>query len=192
MHTRIDRVLIDRATIADRVADLAVQIAEDFEAEVGADAVNRDREPAELTLVPLLTGSVIFLADLIRDLPLMMRIRLPQVSSYPGRATTSQGVRVDDSLEGDGLAGRHVLIIDDILDSGRTITAVRELIQRHQPASLKVCVLLRKDLPSARQVHADYVGFDIPDAFVVGYGLDYDGYYRNLPEVCTLKAEALR
>jgi hypoxanthine phosphoribosyltransferase len=194
MRTPIDRVLLDRQTIAERIGELGAQIADDFTATVGAqvgDAGPASPDPtAELTIVPLLTGSVIFVADLMRELPLMMRIRLMSASSYPGKATTSQGVMIEDHRH-ESLAGRHVLIVDDILDSGRTLTAVREEVNRHGPASVKVCVLLRKRIPSAMAVAADYVGFDIADQFVVGYGLDYDGYYRNLPEVVTLKPEAM-
>jgi len=171
------------------VAELADQIATDFERDVGDAGLHADN-PESLTIIPLLTGSVIFLADLIRQLPLMMRIRLLSVSSYPGKSTASQGVTIKGEFP-DDLTGQHVIILDDILDSGRTITAVRELIEQRNAASVRVCVLLHKHLPQAANVHADYVGFDIPDEFVVGYGLDYDGYYRNLPEVVALKSEAM-
>jgi hypoxanthine phosphoribosyltransferase len=189
MRKLIDRVLIDRQRIAARVDELAARIVEDF-ADARAAPGEPDVEPEPLTLVPLLTGSIIFLADLMRRLPVMMRINLLSVSSYPGKSTTSQGVTVGDELPED-LTGRHVLIVDDILDSGRTITAVRELVQQRGATTVRVCVLLRKQIPTAMAVPADYVGFDIPDDFVVGYGLDYDGYFRNLPEVVTLKREAL-
>jgi len=181
--------LLDRQTIAQRVSELGAQIAEDFTSAVGTRE-GGDEPAGEMTIVPLLTGSVIFVADLMRELPVMMRIRLLRVSSYPGKATSSQGVRIEDGLA-DSLGGRHVLIVDDVLDSGGTIRAVREAVASHEPASIRVCVLLRKALPTAMAVPADYVGFDIPDEFVVGYGLDYDGYYRNLPEVVTLNAEAM-
>lgn len=189
MAKRIDRVLINRRTIADRVEEIAHEIADDIRREVG-DARVDAAEPADVTLVPLLTGSVIFLADLIRHLPLMMRIGMIGVSSYPGKATRSRGVSITSALPVD-LTGHHVTIIDDILDSGRTITAVRAELEKLNPASIKVCVLLRKKTPQARAIPVDYVGFDIDDEFVVGYGLDYDGYYRNLPEVVTLTEEAM-
>lgn len=185
----IERVLLDRETIAARVGELGAVIAEDFTAAAGPTR-GPTNGAGELTIVPLLTGSVIFVADLMRELPLMMRIRLMRAASYPGKATKSQGVTIEDQRH-ESLAGRHVLIVDDILDSGRTITAVRQQIDAHGPASVKVCVLLRKRVASAMAIEADYVGFDIPDQFVVGYGLDYDGYYRNLPEVVTLKPEAM-
>ncbi|MHB1157298.1 MAG: hypoxanthine phosphoribosyltransferase [Phycisphaerales bacterium] len=191
MQTHIDRVLLDRKTISHRVEELADEIARDFAPAPGnANPADRSAQ-AELVLVPLLTGSIIFLADLVRQMPLMMRLRMLSISSYPGKATASQGVTIHPPLPTD-MTGKHVLIVDDILDSGRSITAVRQLIAQQNPASIKVCVLLRKQIPSALAVPADYIGFDIPDEFVVGYGLDYDGYYRNLPEVCTLKAEAIR
>jgi hypoxanthine phosphoribosyltransferase len=89
------------------------------------------------------------------------------------------------------LADKHVLIVDDILDSGSTIRLVRQEIERRQPLSVRACVLLRKTIPSALATPCEYVGFDIPDEFVVGYGLDYDHYYRNLPDIGTLKKEAM-
>jgi len=184
MDADIHRILISRATIARRVHELADQIAADFH------LVGDDDAPPEIVIIAIPTGSLIFLADLIRCLPLKCRIRLVTVSSYPGAATTSQG----PSLEGDvpdDLTGRHVLIVDDILDSGRTIRFVRELIAQRGPASIRTCMLLRKQIESAMNTPADYIGFDIPDEFVVGYGLDYDGYYRNLPDVVTLKDEVI-
>jgi hypoxanthine phosphoribosyltransferase len=89
------------------------------------------------------------------------------------------------------IRGRHVLLVDDILDSGNTIKFILPMLRDGGAATIKTCVLLRKDRPSAREVQADYVGFDIPDEFVVGYGLDYDNYYRNLPEIVTLKREII-
>ncbi len=189
MPKRIERVLLDRETIARRVEELAHEIAEDVTRHVGDIHVHSDNSKS-ITLVPLLTGSVIFLADLIRHLPLMMRIRMLAVSSYPGKSTESQGVTIESALP-DDLSDQHVIIIDDILDSGRTLAAVRQTLVARGAASVKACVLLRKMLPTALSVPVDYVGFDIEDAFVVGYGLDYDGYYRNLPDVVTLTQEAM-
>lgn len=183
MEHHVDRVLIDRRTIARRVEQMAHQIAIDLRLDSG------DNQP-QLTLLAVLTGSLIFLSDLMRHLPLMMRLRLITVSSYPGKATATQGPRLEGSLP-DDLAGQHVLVVDDILDSGRTIEVVRQqLLQRH-PASVRVAALLRKQRADVPQIDADYVGFEIPDEFVVGYGLDYDGYYRNLPDLVTLKPEVI-
>lgn len=184
MQDDIERILIGRDQIAARVASLAEQIVADLRAEAGG-------RPVEVTLVPILVGSVIFVSDLIRRLPLRMQIRVMSVSSYPGTATTSRGARVEASLTNlpDDLTGRHVLIIDDILDSGGTLQLARRLIAARNPASLRTCVLLRKQRPEALAAAVDYVAFDIPDEFVVGYGLDFDDYYRNLPDIVTLRPE---
>jgi len=177
----IDRVLITRGAISARIAELGREIQRDL-AGLGADA--------EVVLVPILTGSIIFIADLMRQLPNKIRISVVTASSYPGASTASKGAQLVGSLPQD-LENKHVLIVDDILDSGSTIRLIREEVLRRNPRSVRTCVLLRKALPAARATPCEYVGFDIPDEFVVGYGLDYDNYYRNLPEVCTLKKEAM-
>ncbi len=190
MQADIDKVLLDRRTIARRVEELAEQIGADIAAEV-AQADGRGSDPQEITFVPILVGSVIFLADLIRHLPLRMQIRVMTVSSYPGTATESRGAKVDATLTNlpDNLAGRHILLVDDILDSGGTLRLVTDLIRQRNPVSVRTCVLLRKRRPQAMAFPVDYVAFDIPDEFIVGYGLDYDGYYRNLPDIVTLRPE---
>jgi hypoxanthine phosphoribosyltransferase len=177
----IERILIDRHAIARRIAELADEIRRDL------DVLGED---GEIVLVPVLTGSIIFVADLMRRLPHKIRIGLVTATSYPGRSTTSQGAALAGELP-DDLEGKHVVIVDDILDSGNTIRLVRDEIARRNPRSVRVCVLLRKQRPAAMQTPCDYVGFDIPDEFVVGYGLDYDDYYRNLPDIGTLKREAM-
>ena len=184
MDDHVERVLIDRDRIAARVDELARQIAEDYKRGSGS-------EQPEVTVLAVLTGSLIFLADLIRRMPIMLRIRLITVSSYPGTATTSQGVTLMGQLPAD-LAGQHVLVVDDILDSGNTIRFVRGLLEERHPASVRTCMLLRKQRESDMSEHADYIGFDIPDEFVVGYGLDYDGLYRNVPDLVTLKPQFIR
>lgn len=189
MQTDIHQVLIGRRRIASRIQALARQITADLRS-------SGQRAPADdlpLTLVPILTGSIIFVADLIRHLPLRMRLNLISVSSYPGASTRSQGVRLRRALENlpPSLAGTHLLVLDDILDTGRTLTRVTQLLQRRQPASLRTCVLLRKDRPTAHNFPVNYVGFDIPDAFVVGFGLDFNGHYRNLPDIVTLKPQVI-
>jgi hypoxanthine phosphoribosyltransferase len=174
------RTLIDRERIARRVAELGREITSDLERELaGGDA--------EVVLLCALTGALVFTADLIRHMPVKMAVRTVTVSSYPGAATTSQGVNIRGEIPTD-LAGKHVLIVDDILDSGRTLGLLRRVIAAQQPATLRVAVLLRKTKVDGRDedVRADYAGFDIADDFVVGYGLDYDGYFRNLPEVAVL------
>ena len=120
-----------------------------------------------------------------------LRIGLLAVSSYPGANIRTQGSQVLSQQLGD-ISGRHVLLIDDILDSGGTVKLVVPILRDLGAATVKTCVLLRKDRPSAREVHVDYVGFEIPDEFVVGYGLDYNNHYRNLPDIVTLKADVIR
>jgi hypoxanthine phosphoribosyltransferase len=178
MHGDIDRVLISQEQIASRIAEMAKQIV--------ADHV----PGGEVTIVPVMTGAMIFTSDLIRQIPIAMQIGLLTVSSYPGSSVSSQGSQLIGQQLGD-VAGRHLLLVDDILDSGGTIRLVSGLLRGLSPASVRTCVLLRKDRPAAQDVHADYVGFEIPDEFVVGYGLDYNNYYRNLPDIVTLKPDAI-
>lgn len=179
MHRDIDRILISQRQIADRVVELARLITADH-------TPPKMNDPAGLTIVPILTGAMIFCGDLIRQIPIAMQIGLMTVSSYPGRSVTSQGAQVLAQQLGD-VRGRHVLLLDDILDSGQTIRLVQNVLKDQGAAGVKTCVLLRKDRPAARDVHVDYVGFDIPDVFIVGYGLDFGNYYRNLPDIVTLK-----
>ena len=183
MHGDIDRVLIPQARIAARVRELAEQITRDH------TAPRLDGE-AEVTIVPVLTGAMIFCADLMRHIPIAMKIGLMTVSSYPGASLSTQGSQViGQQLK--NIRGRHVLLVDDILDSGGTIRLVVPLIKEMGAATVKTCVLLRKDRPAALATPVDYVGFEIPDEFVVGYGLDYNDYYRNLPYIGTLSAAAI-
>ena len=184
MRNDLQRTLIDADDIAQRVAEIAREISDDL-AKLDHDG--------EITLVPILTGSIIFVADLIRQLPQRMQIHLMSVSSYPGTATSSQGAKIDQTLTKipADLTGRYVLLIDDILDSGNTLRAVTEEISKRNPYAMKTCVLLRKQRPEAMSTPCDYVAFDIPDEFVVGYGLDYDDYYRNLPDIGVLKTDVI-
>ena len=187
VETDIQSVLIDRHAIARRLDELAAEIIADLQDSCpGGDG--------EITLVPILTGSIIFLADLMRRLPMRMQIHLISISSYAGPTTSSRGAAVEATLTQlpTSLHDRHVLILDDILDSGKTLVLARDLLASRNPASLRTCVLLRKQRPEALAGGADYVGFDIPDDFVVGYGLDYDDYYRNLPDIVTLRPEIFR
>ena len=180
MQGDIDRILIPQKQIAARVAELAKLIIADH-------TPTKLNGAAEVTIVPVLTGAMIFCGDLIRQIPLAMRIGLMTVSSYPGRTVASQGAQLVGQQLGD-LKGRNVLLVDDILDSGQTVRLVQAVLKEQWAASVRTCVLLRKDRPAAREVPVDYVGFDIPDVFVVGYGLDFDNYYRNLPDIVTLKS----
>ena len=182
MHRDIDRILIPQQRIADRVRELA--------ADIVADHAPTDQGETDLSIVPILTGAMIFAADLMRQMPVRMKIGLMTVSSYPGAAVRSQGATVL-TRQLKHVAGRRVVLVDDILDSGETLKTVVPILLDVGAISVRTAVLLRKDRPTARAVHADYVGFDIPDEFVVGYGLDYDDYYRNVPDIVTLKAEVI-
>ncbi|MBS3734366.1 MAG: hypoxanthine phosphoribosyltransferase [Phycisphaerae bacterium] len=166
--------LVSREQITQRLAQLSDELTAHYQA-------------AEVTLLVVLTGALVFVADLIRRLELPLRIAVAQVSSYPGRSTRSQGPTV--TLPGPAdLTGRRVLVADDILDSGATLAAIRQRIDKADPAEVRTCVLLRKrraDGPPL--VQADHVGFDIPDVFVVGYGLDHNNLYRNLPDIHALR-----
>ena len=183
MQGDIEQVLIDGATIAARVREMAQQITRDH----SPPNVTGD---AEVTIVPILTGAMIFAADLIRAIPLPMRINLMTVSSYPGRSVRSRGSEVLSQQLQD-VAGRHVVLVDDILDSGGTLASVVPVLRDAGAETVRTAVLLRKKLGRPPQTEADYVGFEIPDEFVVGYGLDYDSLYRNLPDIVVLKRDVL-
>jgi hypoxanthine phosphoribosyltransferase len=179
MRQDIARILLHHEQIRERVRQMAEEIA-----------VIYDQEDPSLTLVPILSGSIIFLADLIRELPLKMKIALVQLSAYPGRTVEAQDPRTLIPLSGD-VERRHVLIVDDILDTGGTLRRVQAMLRERQPASLRTVVLLRKPSKAPPDVSVDFVGFDIADEFVVGYGLDFGDHYRNFPHIGVLRAELL-
>jgi hypoxanthine phosphoribosyltransferase len=167
------KVLLSAEDIQRRVADMARQIAADY----------RGRD---VTIVGVLTGCLMFLADLVRRLDLPLRIALIQASSYRGTTTTPGELRIQPELLPD-LRGRHVLLLDDILDTGQTLRHLREHLAGLGVASLRIAVLLYKRKAGLEPaVEPDYHGFDIPDAFVVGYGLDYNDEYRHLPYIAVL------
>jgi hypoxanthine phosphoribosyltransferase len=165
-------VLISAERIQQRVGELARQIAADFQGR-------------PVTIVGVLTGCLIFLADLVRRLDLSLRIDLIQASSYRGEATTPGELRIQPELVPD-VAGRHVLLLDDILDTGQTLASLVEHLRGLGAASVKVAVLLRKTGRQRFPLEPDYCGFDIPDRFVVGYGLDFNDEYRHLPYIAVL------
>jgi hypoxanthine phosphoribosyltransferase len=140
-------------------------------------------------LLGVLKGCFVFLADIARQIDLDCEIRFLTASSYGFASVSSGKVKIDKDIDFE-MEGKDILIIEDILDSGVTLTALRDFINKHSPASLKICTML--DKPERRQVplEADYVGFECPNEFVVGYGLDYGERYRNLPFVAVLKPEA--
>ncbi len=166
-------VLIPADRIQQRVDELAQQMMRDYRGQ-------------KLTIVGVLTGSLMFLADLMRRLDLPLRIALIQASSYRGAVTRPGALHVQSDLLPD-LRGRNILILDDILDTGHTLAYLVRHLRALEPASLKVAVLLRKQGRQEEPLEPDYCGFEIPDAFVVGYGLDYNDEYRNLPYIGVLK-----
>lgn len=156
-------------------------------AELGA-AITRDYAGKDLLMVSILKGSVIVMADLMRAVDLPLEIDFMNVSSYGAGTETKGAVKILKDLDVD-IRNKHVLIVEDILDSGVTLHNLMKLLNQRQPASIEICTLFSK--PSRRQVDVDvkYMGFEIPDAFIVGYGLDYAEKYRNLPYVGVLKEE---
>jgi len=177
MRQDLEEVLLSEEQIRRRLDELATEIQHDY-------------EDKDLTLVAILTGSVMFIADLLRRLPMQLRLDYIGASSYHGETRSAGELIVTKALKLD-VRDRDVLVVDDILDTGLTLVKIREMIQKLHPRSLKFCTLLEKDVPHREDFHADYVAFRIPNKFVVGYGLDYKERYRNLPYVGTLRAEAI-
>lgn len=176
MQNDIERVLLTEEEIHNRIAELGKKLTEEYQ---GKNPV----------FIGILKGVVVFFADMIRAIPIESQIDFMCVSSY-GNGTESTGiinVKKDISVD---IAGRHVVILEDILDTGLTLAHTIRYLQSKKPASLKICTLLDKPARRKSEVQADYVGFTIPDLFVVGYGLDFQERYRNLPYVGILKPQA--
>ena len=169
----VDRVLIDEKVIEKRLDAMAEEIDREFPA-------------GPILAIVLLKGAFVFAADLLRRIPRPLEIECLNVASYHGGSESSGSVKFLDHALPD-VKGRHVLLLDDILDTGRTLKAVADLLKLEGCAAVHTGVLLAKDKVRAEEVQADYVGFEIGDEFVVGYGLDYQGLYRNLPFVGVLK-----
>ncbi len=171
---RRPEVLVDEATLAQRVGELAEQISRDY------------AEARELYLVGVLKGAFIFLADLCRRLTVPHRVDFIAISSY-GESMTSGDIRLVMDLRS-SIEGRHVLVVDDIIDTGATLDHLMDLLRARRPASLRSCILVRKDKERHVGVESDYLGFDIHDVWVVGYGLDHADRYRTLPYIGVLPA----
>jgi hypoxanthine phosphoribosyltransferase len=172
----LDRTLFHEQTILQRLDELA-------------DLITHDYAGKELTVIAVLNGSIFFMADLLRRIQLPLRLDCLSVSSYHG-GTESSGTVTFDQTSLPDVEGRHVMILDDILDTGLTLRAICSRLEAEaKPASVRICVLLQKRKPRSEEMEADYVGFEIGDEFVVGYGLDYQERYRNLPFIGVLKRE---
>ncbi len=173
MINDIEKVLISEEELSAIVKDIGNRISEDY----------KDKD---LLLVSILKGSVIFMADLMRAITIPCNIDFMAVSSYGSGAKTSGVVKIIKDLD-KSIEGKDLLIVEDILDSGRTLSYIREILMARNPASIRICTLF--DKPDRREVDlfADYIGTKVPNEFIVGYGLDYDEYYRNLPYIGALK-----
>jgi hypoxanthine phosphoribosyltransferase len=176
VQSDIERVLFGGPAIHKRIDEMAAQITADY-------------SDCELTVIAILTGSLMFMSDLLRRIPLPVKLDCLNVVSYHGK-TEPSGEVIFKQLVVPDVADRDVLILDDILDTGYTLAAVREKLETAKPRSIRICLLLSKRKQRARVVDADYIGFEI-DEFVVGYGLDFMERYCNLPYVGVLRKELL-
>jgi hypoxanthine phosphoribosyltransferase len=171
----IARVLVDEATVTQRVRELALELANDYQ----------DGHPL---LVGVLTGAFVFMADLVRAMPIELDVEFMAVSSYGVATETSGVVRILKDLD-TSIEDRDVLIVEDIIDSGLTLKYLMDVLRRRHPRSLRVVALFAKNRPEARLVPVDYLGFEIPNEFVVGYGLDAGKRFRNLPCLAVFRTE---
>lgn len=177
MHPDLERILVSTEQLQNRVTELAQQLERDY---AGAD---------DLLIVGILRGAFIFTADLTRALTRAHTVDFMALTSY-GKSTTSGEVRIVMDLR-ESIENRHVLIVEDIVDHGHTLRYLRRVLRDRNPASVKTCVMVRKQRPGL-ELPVDYLGFEIPDVWVVGYGLDYADRYRTLPYVAELKPSVYR
>ncbi|HHX59159.1 MAG TPA: hypoxanthine phosphoribosyltransferase [Epulopiscium sp.] len=173
MQNDVERILMTEEEIKEANSKIGAQITKDYQGK-------------ELLVVGILKGSSIFMSDLIRNINLPLQIDYMVVSSY-GSATESSGVvRIVKDLQ-HSIENKHILIVEDIVDTGLTLAYIKEILQGREPASIKICTLLDKPARRKKDVKIDYVGAEVPDGFIIGYGIDYAEYYRNLPYVAILK-----
>ena len=175
MKHDIERVLLTEGQLQERVGQMGEEISRDYAGK-------------NLLLVSVLKGSVVLMADLMRAISVRCKIDFLAVSSYGSSTRTSGNVKLLKDLD-HPVDGMDILLVEDILDSGLTLHYIREMLDTRGAASIKICTLLDKPERRKADIHADYVGFTVPDAFVVGYGLDYAQHYRNLPYIGILKKE---
>ena len=175
MHRDIESILFENDEIQAKIKELGAEISRDYEGE-------------HPVMIAVLKGSFIFMADLVRTMDMPCQIEFLGVSSYGNKSETTGAVRITRDLEGD-IEDRHVIVVEDILDSGLTLSYLLGYLQNRQPKSMEICALLDKPERRRVEVNPRYKGFTIPDTFVVGYGLDYSERYRNLPYIGVLKPE---
>lgn len=175
LEQAIQEVLFSEEQLDRRVREIAAQIEKDYEGQ-------------EIMLISVLRGSFVFMADLCRRIDLPCTLDFMSVSSYGSGTKSSGQVQITRDLSSD-ITGKHIIVVEDILDSGNTLSYLLKLLEQRNPASIRLCTLLNKPERRVKHVDVHYSGFDIPDAFVVGYGLDYAEQYRNLPYIGILKPE---
>ena len=178
LSEHLAKIILPEAEIMRRVGELAGQITASYQAQSAAD----------LVVVGILRGAVVFMSDLIRRLPLPLTIDFMAISSYGGSTESSGAVRILKDIS-ESIEGKHVLVVEDIVDTGLTLQNLLDVLKARKPLSLAVCALLNKPSRRKAKVAVDYCGFEIPDEFVVGYGLDFAGHYRHLPYIGVLKPE---
>ncbi|MCF0121354.1 MAG: hypoxanthine phosphoribosyltransferase [Oscillospiraceae bacterium] len=175
MNKDVERILFTEAEIKQRVKELGAQITNDYEGK-------------ELVVIGILKGAFVFMSDLVRAIDLDCRIDFMSVSSYGDGTMTTGQVNIMRDI-GCDIAGKHVIIVEDILDTGVTLSYLKSYLANRWPASIKICTMLDKPSRRRADITPDYCGYTVPDAFIVGYGLDYAERYRNIPEICVLKEE---
>ena len=175
MNTDIEKIIVTENELAQITARLGKQITNDFAGK-------------KLLIVGILKGSIYFSTDLSRHIELPCNIDFIQASSYGGNTVSSGEISIIKDIQSD-LTGFDVLLVEDILDTGRTLKHIYDMLSERNPQSISIAALLDKPARREVKIHADYIGIDVPDAFVVGYGLDYNQFYRNLPYIGILKEE---
>ncbi len=178
MHPDVEQIMLSEEEINNRVRELGEQISRDYQGK-------------SILVVGILKGAMIFLADLVRNISVPTYFDFMAVSSYGSSTVSSGAVRILKDLD-KSIEGKHVIIVEDIVDTGLTLNYLVDILRARDPQSLKICTLLDKPERRTVDVKIDYLGFRIPDKFVVGYGLDYNERYRNLPYIAVLKPEIYR
>lgn len=175
MESDIEKILLDETQLKKIVDDIAEKINSDY--------VNK-----ELVVIGILKGSIVFLADLFRKINLKCTLDFMAASSYGNSSVSSGIIKIKNDLS-ENISGKHILIVEDILDTGNTLAYIKEYLKQKNPASIKICTLFDKPSRRVKPITADYTGSIIPNLFIVGYGLDYNEKYRNLPYIGVLKSE---
>lgn len=175
IYNDIEKVLFSKEELKERIKELGKQITEDLQGE-------------DVLVIGVLKGCILFLSDLIREIDLKVDLDFMICSSYENGTSSSGNVKIIKDVNVD-VKDKVILVVEDIIDSGRTMANLKEIFKVRRCKDFKICTLLDKKERRVVDIDADYIGFDVPNEFVVGYGLDYAGRYRNLPEVCVLKPE---